>query len=409
LRSPGNLSLLYLVLVAACARSPAPPVAPAGFEPLHAGAAAGSALPWLHVDANEQVYLSWTEPAAECHALRYVVLAGNGWSPPRTVAQGCDWFVNWADFPSVVALGGDTLAAHWLRRRESHGYAYDVNLSVSRDGGATWGAAFTPHDDDTRTQHGFVSLLPWGGNGLFALWLDGRAMAGYGEEDAEHHAAMSLRSAVYDGSGTLLRADEVDAHTCSCCQTSAAAAGDGILIAYRDRSEGEIRDIAVQRFTTTGWSGPSIVHADGWRIEGCPVNGPSVAARGAVAVVAWYTAAREEARVWLARSEDGGVTFGDPVRIDEGHPLGRVDVALAPDGSAHVLWLEQDDARAGLRLRRVDAAGAAEPAYLLATVGTSPRSGFPQLAVTTAGLVVAWTDDTQPGVTSLRSARLPLP
>ena len=87
----------------------------------------------------------------------------------------------------------------------------------------------------------------------------------------------------------------------------------------------------MQRFTTTGWSGPSIVHADGWRIEGCPVNGPSVAARGAVAVVAWYTAAREEARVWLARSEDGGVTFGDPVRIDEGHPLGRVDVALAPE------------------------------------------------------------------------------
>ncbi len=48
--------------------------------------------------------LSWVEKSAEgSYALRFAVRDTKAWSTAATVAEGNDWFVNWADFPSVIA------------------------------------------------------------------------------------------------------------------------------------------------------------------------------------------------------------------------------------------------------------------------------------------------------------------
>lgn len=69
--------------------------------------------------------LSWLEPAGEQrHALRYAVRSHqSAWSEPRTIAEGSDWFVNWADFPAVAALPDGTLFAHWLAKSGPGSYA----------------------------------------------------------------------------------------------------------------------------------------------------------------------------------------------------------------------------------------------------------------------------------------------
>jgi len=87
------------------------------------------------------------------------------------------------------------------------------------------------------------------------------------------------------------------------------------------------------------WSVPRAVHADNWEINGCPVNGPSVSADGRRVAVAWYTGAGDSPRVKAAFSTDAGATFGEPIQVDDGETLGRVDVLLLPDGSALVCWL----------------------------------------------------------------------
>ncbi|MGH9939862.1 MAG: sialidase family protein, partial [Blastocatellia bacterium] len=302
---------------------------------------------------------------------------------------GANWFVNWADFPSMIALPDGSLAAHWLVKSGTGTYAYDVNISRSFDGGKSWSKPFVPHRDGTQTEHGFVSLFPAKDGSLAAVWLDGREMkAGAGDHG---HGAMTLRYVKIERDGALTDEAVLDAKVCECCQTSVAVTDDGPVVAYRDRSDQEIRDISVVRLKAGKWSEPRSAAQDGWRINGCPVNGPAVAASGRRVAVAWFTAAGDTPRVKLAFSSDAGATFGEPVIVDDGAPAGRVDVLLLADGSAIVCWLEKTSGGGAVRARRVRPDGKRDQPITVAPSGVARSNGFPQMARAGDNLVFAWT------------------
>ncbi len=173
---------------------------------------------------------------------------------------------------------------------------------------------------------------------------------------------------------------------------------DGVpVVAFRNRADGEIRDIYVSRLVSSGWTSSVPVHDDGWVFGGCPVNGPAMAARGAQVAVAWFTAPNNEPRVYVAFSEDAAQTFGQPVRVDHARALGRVDVELLDDGSALVTWLEHDPAgsrgAAAIVSRRVAPDGARSDPVALAAADAARASGFPRIArLGRDRLMVAWTD-----------------
>ncbi|HYD51079.1 MAG TPA: sialidase family protein, partial [Gemmatimonadaceae bacterium] len=298
----------------ACGREPrsaeaTPVVGSLGaLEPLATPAPPGSAEPNLTV-ARGRAYLSWIEPTPDSgHALRFATLEGRGWSAPRTIARGKRWFVNWADFPSLVVLPSGRLAAHWLERSSEGKYSYDVRVATSRDGGATWSRPVTPHRDASASEHGFVAM--WGqGDTLSLVWLDGRKYARIPIQEEAYSKEMMLLSTTILPDGSRGPERRVDERTCDCCQTSVAQTARGPLVAYRDRTTDEIRDIHVSRFERSYWTPPRRVHADQWKVDYCPVNGPSVAARGERAAVAWFTGARDTARVMIAFSTDAGDTF----------------------------------------------------------------------------------------------------
>ena len=375
-----------------------------GAEPaaLRSPAGPGAALPHLSQGPDGQVVLSWVGIEAEQATLQYAVLQDGRWQAPVTVASGINWFLNWADFPSVVYIRDTLWAAHWLQKNGSETYAYDVMLAQSLDGGRTWTSGTVAHDDATATEHGFASLFPTD-NGFGALWLDGRNMAPASADATP--GPMTLRAAEIHAQAGEIRQWEVDSRVCDCCQTDVAVGSRGPVAVYRDRTKDEIRDIYVTRLTDNGWLPGRTVAADGWHITGCPVNGPAIAARGDTVVVAWFTAARGHSRVRLARSADGGETFSAPQDIDSDQPMGRVDVVLLEDGDAVVSWLRRGARSPGeIVARRVSPAAPLGPIRVIAeTTGTRP-SGFPQMAHTQESLVFAWTDTAQEQVKTAQFA-----
>jgi hypothetical protein len=402
--------------------------APAGLviTPVPTPAGAASAQPQLSVSARG-VLLSWIErntgtgrePGSA--TLKFSELSGGRWSEPRTIASGDNWFVNWADVPSAMRLPNGTIVAHWLQKSAASTYAYDVRLSYSKDDGRTWSPSFLPHHDGTQTEHGFASLFPMPRGGLGLIWLDGRAMKGgehgpggsgdaakAGDSHGGAGGAMSVRFGAFDENWKQVADAPVDLRVCECCPTAVAVTASGAIAAYRDRSEGEIRDIYVSRLENGKWSEGKPAFNDGWKIAACPVNGPALSTIGRDVAIAWFSAKDDQGRAWLAFSKDEGRSFGPPLRLDEAGALGRVDVEMLPGGGAAATWIEFANQRAQFRMRAIDGRGAAGSPVTIAGIEGSRASGYPRMARDGATLVFAWTESNA-GALQVRTASAKLP
>ena len=93
------------------------------------------------------------------------------------------------------------------------------------------------------------------------------------------------------------------------------------VVVYRDRSDEEIRDMSIVRYVNESWTSPKTIHADNWQIKACPVNGPRADAIGNNLAIAWFSMKDKKGEVKVVFSNDGGATFEEPIRIDEGNQL----------------------------------------------------------------------------------------
>ncbi len=369
-------------------------------ESLTSPAAAGSSAPQL-TTTGERAILSWMERAGSHATLKFAERTTSGWSAPCQVVSGNDLVVNAADVPTVFAISDGSLAAQWIEENGPDPEAYNLKLAWSKDGGATWSPPTSPHHDGTITQHGFASLFQAPGAGLGLVWLDGRAT----DPDAANPSDnMALRGTTYARDGTQLQETSIDARVCECCPTSSATTGEGPIVAFRNRSDEEVRDIYVSRLVGGRWTTPVPVHKDNWEIDACPVNGPSVSARGRDVVVAWFTALKNEGKVFAAFSRDAGRTFNAPVRVDDVTATGHVDVELLKDGSAAVAWIEFANQRSQLRVRRLERSGLRSAAITVAGAGEGRPAGNPRMAYSRDELLFAWTE-TSAGASRIRTAR----
>lgn len=409
-----------LALMASCSSDNTPVQPLTSLRKIASPALPGSIVPNLSA-ADGRIFMSWIEPVAPApdpgqkdrYAVKLATLDlrtyGNittgtelRWSEPRIIVVSDKLQVNWATFPSVIRLPDGTLAAHWLidNGLVPAGYDISVHTALSADDGHTWSADVIPHQDSSQADHAFVSLFPFPENQLGIAWLDGREFARPGSNNKEdrHSREMHLRFTTTHATGKLGDDQLLDGTTCTCCQTDAAMTSNGPIIAYRHRSENEVRDIHIVRYVNHAWTQSRPVHNDGWTIAACPVNGPAITAMNRQVAVAWFTAADNIPRVQVAFSADAGATFSPPVRVDDGLPAGRVDIELLPDGSALVSWLERMlDGSAQIRVRRVrpysspGKQSVTSPGMMIASSSTARTSGFPQMVRTGDHVVFAWT------------------
>jgi len=102
-------SILAALLIATAATSTA-------IDEILPPAAAGGTSPFLFA-SRDAVLMSWLEPVPNSDrvALRFARFSNGEWSEARTIAERKDFFVNSADFPSIVEDPNGVLFVHWLQ------------------------------------------------------------------------------------------------------------------------------------------------------------------------------------------------------------------------------------------------------------------------------------------------------
>ena len=347
-----------------------------------------AAQPFLF--SGEKTLLSWIESQGDSiFSLKYSELKNEKWDSAKTITSGTNWFVNWADFPAIAEQNGNLLS-HYLQMSAEGTYTYDIRMKLFNDQEGSWKDDFILHKDGTKSEHGFVSMIPYKDDSFFITWLDGRNTAG--GHDHGGGGAMTVRAATITSKGDILNVAELDSKTCDCCQTGAAITANGPIVVYRDRSNEEIRDIYISRYVDSTWTSPKAIYNDNWKISGCPVNGPKTVAKDNVLAVTWFTNADAQAKVKLIFSEDSGETFNEPILIDDTNPLGRVDVVMLDKDNVLVSWITELDKKTVIKAMKVDKIGQKNDAVVLAELDGSRSSGFPQMEIVNDKVLFAWTD-----------------
>jgi hypothetical protein len=395
-----GIALIIAVCAAACgggsSSETAKPVSTAApppawalkVEPLELPVGMRSNAPQMTV-SSRGVLLSWIEPADKTASLKFAERVPSGWSEATQVASGSNWFLSYADMPTVMRLRDGTLVSNWYLTTNILVEGYDILLAYSRDEGKTWSKPQKPNRDKTKTQHGFVSMFEPPNGGLGLVWLDARDQEN-NTTDPEG-GSIALYAATFDAAFKPTGETMVNARVCECCSTAAAVTDQGVITAFRDRSEKEIRDIAVTRLENGKWSDAKTVHDDKWEIDSCPVNGPAISARGTQVAVAWFSAKDNKGRSFAAFSSDAGRTWGQPIALEDQTSRGYVDIELLDDGSAVAAWVEFEGGRSQFKVRRVESSGARSSSITIAN-GEAGVVGYPRIARNGGELVFAWTE-----------------
>ncbi len=351
------------IVLAAALRAAETPPPPTMAREIASPAATGASGAALFSGADGTVWLTWIEQGDGPPTLRFSTFdaAAKTWRAPRTIAAGASVHVSAMDFPQLAADAHGQATIVWTDGRGG------ALLSRTTDRGATWSAPAPVTRESEAVEK--LSLTVLADDRVLVAWLDARAKKSGGKMTA-------LYARVLDDSAPDAL---VDPSVCDCCQTTLTPFLDGgALLAYRARTDDEVRDIRTARYRGKSWDEPRPLGRDDWRINACPMNGPRLASDGGRVAAAWFTAADNDPRVLASFSPDAGTRFLMPLRLDRGRAAGRVETLLLRDGAMLVTWLEADGS---YWLRRLTPEFSADEPLALAPAGAVPVKNFPRAAL----------------------------
>lgn len=340
----------------------------------------GSVASQLAVGDDGTVFISWIEPGEKPGIRAFRVSAFDrkrrAWGAAKTVSEGADITLDVWSTPQIAVNSRGAIAALWYTTSafggESPSSSSQAVYSRSEDQARTWAPPIPLNPGSEANE--FASLTALSDGRFLAVWLEPQRKAGSSE------SVQSLRGRIlFMDAPTVL----LDPRVCDCCATSVVGFPDGSALAvYRDRSDDEVRDISLLRFQTERWSEPRKLSFDHWKIAGCPVNGPAISALKTQAAAAWYTAAGDQPQVLASTSSDAGDVFLSATRIDDGHPLGQVDIVQLRAGTRFVSWIEAGATarEAAIWMRRLANDGSLSVPVRLAVTTRDRACGVPRLA-----------------------------
>ena len=364
---------------------------------------------------SDAVYFSWFGSDVRGRAAVYVASSQPGDSTASTPLRvnPVEVSVNpHPQAPAQIAVSPDgAVYVAWSTREEIPGRRFPASnlmLACSRDGGRTFQPPVFVNDDARAAPagHTFHDLAIGPDGTIYVSWLDSRGPEAvhrsYSAGDADHHrdpptadnhnghgghSTTDVRVArSTDGGQTFSTGIVVARNTCQCCRTAVFIDKDGaVYVAWRQIYDDNIRDIAFASSSdgARSFSEPTRVHTDGWKIEGCPHTGPSLAvAEDGTIHVSWYTAADSIAGLRYAVSSDGGRHFAEPRALESGIPVASARLAVSDRIPVWVAW---EDPRAD-QICAAPAAGSPDASSQKVTFAGSA----PAISATDRVLSVVW-------------------
>lgn len=157
--------------------------------------------------------------------------------------------------------------------------------------------------------HAFGTMSVARDGTIYTYWIDTRAMARDGDNGM-------MYSAISNDDGVTFAPDRqaFPADICPCCQISAVAIDRNTLFVGARQVYGDnLRDATVARSDDGGKSFGERVRLGGkpWKINGCPLKPTAIAVDGNFVYAAAHSGAEQPAGVYFARSRDGGKSFDD--------------------------------------------------------------------------------------------------
>jgi hypothetical protein len=243
----------------------------------------------------------------------------------------------------------------------------------SDDGGASFSAPFTVHQDRQVITHRFESVAFDRQGTLHTLWVDKRdpdallraataaatvvpAASGAGPATGrrpriqiDYRGAALYRNASTDGGRTFGPDIKLADHSCECCRIALAPAPDGSLVAlWRHVFAPNQRDHAFA--PVAAMQGPEPVRAtfDRWAIDACPHHGPGLtpAAAGGYHAV-WFGDRVGRAGVRYGRLKADGAPDGEAVLLPD--PRAEHAAVQAVDANVAIVWRSFDGQATRLR------------------------------------------------------------
>jgi hypothetical protein len=290
----------------------------------------------------------------------------------------------------------------------------------SVDGGRTFAKAAVVPGSDAKGNRGWESMVSTAPGQVFRIWLDhrelaeqagatsmhhdGQAHTGHGDTDGVARAQLSKLyfSGPYDLTDSGAKGRSIASGVCYCCKTALATGADGVIYAaWRHVYPGNVRDIAFTLSRDSGrtFAAPMRVSNDDWVLDGCPENGPSIAAdvSGTVHIV-WPTLVKgngsEPALALFYATTRDGKTFTPRKKIPSDGTPRHPQVVVNREGRVAVAWDEQ---LTGSRRVVVDELKTSDgsPRFSRLALVDGERNDYPAVAGTEHGFALAYTSATK--------------
>jgi hypothetical protein len=291
-------------------------------------------------------------------------------------------------------------------------YTGFVRMLRSTDGGQTFSAPFTVHQDRQEITHRFESILFDAQGNLHTLWIDKRDMPPKGV-GPKYIGAAIYGNMSKDGGATFGQDYKLADHSCECCRIAMTNTPDGKVAAVWRHVFGEqTRD---HGFTVLPESSAAPAQSqtkmpvrstfDDWQINACPHHGPGLAAYNAKASqgsantsqngfhMVWFGIRKQDgqdvAGARYARLNANGQPLLDTVRALPDVRAEHADV-MAYQQRVVVVWRASDGSATTLKAWVSDDEG---QNFSLKVLGqTTGPNDHPRIVQSSEKMLVVWRD-----------------
>ena len=319
---------------------------------------------------------------------------GLKWNSARLLDIGSDKVAADGENRPKIAFGPENRVVVSYTQPLAKPYTGEIRMLRSDDGGKSFSAPFTVHQDRQVITHRFESLAFDRGGVLHTVWIDKRDQVTATRNEAErgnskggYSGAALYRNESRDGGLSFGPDIKLADHSCECCRIALAPTPEGGLAAmWRHVFETNIRDHA---FAILGQEPKTPVRAsfDDWKLDACPHHGPGLApaAQGGYHAV-WFGDKAGRAAVRYGRLAADGVPQGEVQELPD--PRAEHADVVSAGRQVAIAWRSYDGAQTQLRAWVSTDDGVSFALRELAT--SKEENDHPRMLATPAGMRVLW-------------------